>query len=215
MFKIVAFLSLCILFSCSFSDKTTVKLLEKSFDKQYDLVIVPGYPFPGKNWHDVIKIRVWWSKYLFDQGIAKNLIYSGSAVYTPYVEAEIMSLYAQVLGIPKENIFTENTAEHSSENIYYCNDIARKMGFTKVALATDPFQAKLLKKFTRRKVNKDIVLIPIVFDTLRALNPPMYEPIIQFEKAYVEDFISIIERETLLQRLRGTKGKAIDKTRYK
>jgi hypothetical protein len=40
-----------------------------------------------------MKGRVCWSKYMFDKGIAKNVIYSGGAVYSPYCEAEILALY--------------------------------------------------------------------------------------------------------------------------
>ena len=57
----------------------------------------------------------------FDQtmGMAKNVMFSGSAVYTPYYESKIMALYAEAIGIPKERIYIETEAEHSTENIFY------------------------------------------------------------------------------------------------
>jgi hypothetical protein len=87
--------------SCSFSSKTTKRLLEESAEKKYDIVIVPGIPFDSVQWDRVMKGRVYWSKYLYDRGITKNVMYSGSAVYTPYYEAEIMAMYAERSAFPK------------------------------------------------------------------------------------------------------------------
>ena len=113
-------LILCFLFqSCSYSKKAAGKLLEEAKTRSYDVIVVPGVPFNTPNWDRVMKGRVYWSKYLFDLGIAKNIMYSGSSVYTAYNEAQIMALYAAALGIPEKNIFTETHAEHSTENIYY------------------------------------------------------------------------------------------------
>ena len=87
-----------------------------------------------------MRYRVLWSKFLIDKGYANNVIYSGSAVYSPFVESKIMALYGKELGIPEQNIFTEEKAEHSTENLFYSYEIAKQMGFIKIALATDPFQ---------------------------------------------------------------------------
>jgi uncharacterized SAM-binding protein YcdF (DUF218 family) len=200
--------------SCSFSTKKAQDLYIASHDRVYDVIIVPGVPFEDSTWSDVMKLRVYWSKYLYDQGIAKNIIYSGSAVYSPYYEAEIMALYGEALGIPAEHIFTETKAEHSTENVFYSYKKAKKMGFTKIALATDTYQAKMLDKYTRKVIKGDISLIPIVYDTLRALNPAMYNPKIDFEKAYVKNFVSIKEREGFWKRFRGTRGHNIDTLAY-
>jgi len=200
--------------SCSFSSKKATELLVAAQAEKYDLIIVPGVPFEDSTWSDVMKIRVFWSKYLYDQGIAKNIMYSGSAVYSPYYEAEIMALYGEALGIPKENIFTETRAEHSTENVYYSYKKAKKMGFNKIALATDTFQAKMVKRFIKKEMKGDVALIPIVYDTLRALNPKMYDPDIEFVKALDENFVSITEREGFWKRFNGTRGKNIDSTFY-
>jgi len=199
---------------CSFSSQKARELLIQSQHKTYDAIIVPGVPFEGDNWNDIMKIRVYWSKYLYDKGMAKNIIYSGSAVYSPYYEAEIMALYAIELGIPKKHIFTENKAEHSTENVYYSTKKGKKLGFESMALATDPYQAKMLKRFIKNTMDGIIDIIPIVYDTLSALTPVMYDPTIEFSKAYKEDFVSITEREGLWKRLNGTWGNNIDTTYY-
>lgn len=191
---------------CSFSSKTTKRLLDESKNESYDMVVVPGVPLEDGKWSRVMKARIYWAKYLYEKGIAKNIMFSGSAVYSPYVEAEIMSLYAQALGIPKENIYVESKAEHSTENIYYSYIKATQLGFKTVALASDPFQTRMLKKFSRSNVSADVKLIPIVIDTLRMIEPEMIDPVIDIRSAYVENFVSLPERENFFERLRGTMG---------
>ena len=177
-------------------------------NKPYDVIIVPGVPFEDGKWSDIMKARVYWSHYLYEQGIANNVIYSGSSVYSPYVEAEIMSLYGQQLGIPGENIYTETRAEHSTENLYYSYQLAQELGFQTIALATDPFQSFLLE-FFKKKVNSNIRSIPICFKILKQLPRPDVK--IDAELAYVEDFVSLYERENFFQRFTGTLGRRIER----
>ena len=214
--RLIMFLSMIILSACAFSAKSTKRKLQESQQMQYDIIVVPGVPFDtaeGK-WSRTMKARVYWSKYLYDKGIAKNIMYSGSSVYTPYYEGEIMAMYAEAIGIPKEHIYTETKAEHSTENIYYSYKKSKKLGFNKIALATDPFQAKMLTQFTYTKVSTDVGIIPIVFDTLKALEPIMKDPPIDYQKAYNKDFVAITERENFWERLKGTMGNKLDTLAY-
>lgn len=170
----------------------------------FDVVVVPGVPFDTA-WSDVMRARVLWSYYLYKNGYTKNVIYSGSAVYTPFIEARIMALYAIELGIPKEHVFTEEKAEHSTENIYYSYYLAKDLGFNRIALTTDPFQSAMLKSFVKHK-KLDIQVVPANFDTVKtiysnvsiSINPTW---------AKVEQFTALPERETFWKRLRGTMGK--------
>jgi hypothetical protein len=180
----------------------------------YDIVIVPGVPLENGKWSYTMKGRVCWSKYLYDKRITKNVIYSGAAVYSPYCEAEIMALYAEKLGIPKEHIFTETRAEHSTENVYYSYKKARNLGFKRIALASDQFQTKMLRRFTRIKVSKQVGLIPIVSDTLEPITSQMTDPEIDIQKAFKQNFKALPERENFLKRLKGTRGLDIDTTAY-
>lgn len=190
-------------------------MLGASIKNPYDIVIVPGVPFEDSAWSWVMKGRVYWSKYLYDKGITQNVMYSGSAVYTNYIEADIMALYAEKLGIPGGHIYMETHAEHSTENVYYSYKMARKLGFERIALATDPFQAKMLKRFTKKILSPDVGIIPFVADTLEALQPTMIDPEIDYQKAFVKDFTPLPERENWWQRFRGTRGLDIDTTVYK
>lgn len=205
---------LLMLNACSFSAKTTERYFKKASSQSYDMIAVPGVPFNEAGWDSTMKARVYWSKYLYDKGIAKNIMYSGSSVYSPYYEGEIMALYAVAIGIPKENVFTETKAEHSTENLYYVYLKSKKLGFTDIALATDPFQAKQLKRFARVKINKNVGLIPIVFDTLKVMQPYMINPMIDYKQAYNSHFVPIKSRESFWKRLRGTMGKNIDYNAY-
>ncbi|PLW98708.1 MAG: hypothetical protein C0594_18070, partial [Marinilabiliales bacterium] len=131
------------LLCCSYFPVSSRKYFNKAISEApYDAVIVPGVPFNGKKWSVAMKARVYWANYLFKEGITKNVIFSGSAVYSPYVEADIMALYAEEIGIPPQHIICETEAQFSVENLYFSYKLAKERNFEKVALATDPFQAR-------------------------------------------------------------------------
>lgn len=199
---------------CSFSSKVSRKMLEQASKAPYDIVVVPGVPFENGSWSRTMKARVYWAKYLLDKGITKNVMFSGAAVYTPYYEAEIMAIYGAAIGIPKENIFTEIKAEHSTENIFYSFKKAKKLGFERIGLASDPFQTKMLAKFARKKVDAAIGLIPMVIDTLKMLEPQMRDPVIDPTPALVNTFVPLPKREGFWKRFRGTMGKNVDARAY-
>ncbi|MGM0505436.1 MAG: YdcF family protein, partial [Bacteroidota bacterium] len=92
---------LCIFFLTNFNQLNAKTPEIKNKETTYDVIIVPGVPFNDDFWTDVLLGRIYWSHYLYENGITKNIIYSGSAVYTPYIESEIMAMYGRQLGIPK------------------------------------------------------------------------------------------------------------------
>ncbi len=201
-------LCIALLSSCAFSQKKSTALLEEAKAQDpNDAIIVPGVPHDGKSWSSTMEGRVLWAKYLYDQGLTKNIIYSGGAVYSEYSEAKIMAEYGKAMGIPAQHIFTDTLAEHSSENVYYSYRIAKENGFKKVALATDPFQAKQVYPMIK-KLKLPIGLLPIVFDTLKTIDGKP-EPIINPSIAKEDSFVSIKERESLFVRIQGTLGKQI------
>jgi hypothetical protein len=205
-----ALTSLLFQLGCVSFKKRPRRLFQEVVQQQqhFDAIIVPGVPFYKNAWDSTMKSRVIWSYILYKHGYAKNIIYSGGAVYSPYYEDKIMGLYAQQLGVPAEHIFYDTLAEHSTENVFYSYELARKLGFKTIALATDPFQSSLLKSFTRKRFGTPIVHIPFIIDSLQAYNH--IEPAIDPSTAgFVGTFISITKRETFWKRLRGTLGKNI------
>ncbi|HXB45356.1 MAG TPA: YdcF family protein [Puia sp.] len=203
-----------ILSSCFFTERTAVSLLKASSSKTYDMVIVPGVPLENGKWGRMMKARVCWSKYLYDHQIARNIMYSGSSVYTPYYEGKVMALYAVALGIPKEHVFYETRAEHSTENIYYSYKKAKQLGYGTIALASDRFQTKAYERFTQEKVSMGIAILPMVVDTVRMMEPSVRDPVIDCRDAFNKDFVPLKKRESYRERVRGTKGKHIDETLY-
>lgn len=200
--------------SCSFTTKTSQKLYDQAKTKTYDMLVVPGIPLEDTlMWSRVMMGRVYWAKFLYDKGIVKNIMFSGSAVYTPYYEGKVMALYAEALGIPAANVFSEIKAEHSTENLYYSYKKAKKLGFNTVALASDPFQSKQLRSF-RTRLSRSIGIIPFVIDSLKVIEPNFIHPTIDFNKAYMKDFVSIKQRESWWKRLKGTIGWNRDKNAY-
>ena len=184
---------------------------EKTFQKDlvnqpYDVIIVPGFPYNGENWDRTLKMRINWAKFLYEKGYTKNVIFSGSAVATKYIESRVMANYAEAIGIPRKNLFTEEKAEHSTENVYYSYRIARELGFTKIALATDPYQTSYMRKFIRN-FELPVYLLPTVLDTLRILDMP--EPKIDVSNTIQANFVKLSDRENFFQRFRGTMGRYI------
>ncbi|MEI6766162.1 MAG: YdcF family protein [Bacteroidota bacterium] len=198
----------------SFTSGECNVFLKSAQTKTYDVVIVPGVPFEKGKWGAIMKARILWAKYLYDEGIVSNIMFSGAAVYTPYIEGEIMALYAIALGIPREHIFTEIKAEHGTENVHYGFQKSKKMGFSSLALASDPYQSKSLYRFTKQKVSDEIAMLPIVFNILSKIEPFVKEPAIDTSTAYESNWVSIKERMGFFRRFQGTRGLDIDPQAY-
>lgn len=166
----------------------------------YDVIIVPGTPYDSNKVSPLYKARLLWAKNLFEKGIAHNIIFSGAATHSAYVEAQTMKLFADTLGIPAENTFVEGRALHTVENIAYSIELAHQLGFRKIAVATDPFQTLFLKKHlklvgdnTNQGVGT-IALLPFNVDDM----PLFYKasmPRIDATSARVENFVPLAERQ--------------------
>ncbi len=205
---IVVFFIFYFTFSCSLLSRSSKKIFDASINEHptYDCVIIPGIPFNEPAWDKVMLMRVTWAVYLYQKGIVKNIIMSGAAVYTPFKESVIMREYALALGIPAENVFIEDKAEHSTENLWYGYQLAKSLGFNTIALASDPFQTKMLRKFARKQ-QLEVGYLPVIFEILKTL--PHETPIINYEQHRVKEFVALPKRESFFKRFRGTLGKHI------
>jgi hypothetical protein len=181
-----------------------------TINKPYDAIVVPGVPYNAPKWNKIMRDRILWSKFLIEKGYANNIIFSGAAVHSPYVESKIMALYAEALGIPKAKIFTEEQAEHSTENIYYSYYVAKKNGFNNVALASDPYQINNLSGYIK-KHKFCINLLPILYDTITIMKTkePLIDPV---SAAAGQSFKPLRKRESFFKRLHGTMGGRIKYT---
>lgn len=195
-----------VLLQCTFQHYATTSFDEAKKQIPYDVIIVPGVPYEDTSTNIIYKARILWAKHLYDSGYTRNIMFSGSAVYTPYIESRTMKLYAEALGIPKENLYTEEKAEHSSENVYYSWKLAKSLGFKKIALATDPYQSGLLRGLIREHT-PGVMSLPIRFETIDARNKTL--PPIDPSSAHVDSFIALPEREGFWERFQGTMGKRV------
>ena len=186
--------------------------LHSENNKTFDAIVVPGIPYDGNSWDSLMKARVLWSYSLYKNGIARNIIYSGDAVYSPYRESSVMGKYAQELGIPKENIFYDTLAQHSTENVYYSYLLAKQLGFKTIALATDPFQAFMLRGYSKKRFGTPVYHLPFVIDTIKAYSH--LKPVIDATDLKVENFVPITEQLSFFKRFKGTMGKDIDFDQY-
>ncbi len=104
----------------------------------FDVVIIPGCPSDDNGALTRCQMsRALWAARLWDLGWAKHFITSGSAVYSPYIEAEALAAALTALGVPADRIYLETNALHTDENLYYSLRIARALGFATVAVASD------------------------------------------------------------------------------
>ena len=177
--------------------------------KPVDVIIVPGLPLYGGKWDTLLKARIIWSDFLIKKGIATNVLYSGNAVYTVWKEGPSMALYATQLGIKNENILIDTIAEHSTENLYYGYLQAKQKGYKTIAVATDPFQCELLRKFAKKNFKEEIYFLPIIYDSIR--QQMKVELTIDTTLTKATHFIPLEQRQDYKERLNGTRGKHIKK----
>ena len=110
--------------------------------KPFDAVIVPGCPTQADGGLTLsLQRRAVWAALLWDRRQAEHFITSGSAVQTPFVEAEALAAALTALGVPAERIYLEPHALHTEENIYNSLRIAQKMGWSQLGVASDRGQA--------------------------------------------------------------------------
>src|SRR6266850_3366391 len=192
---------------CSVKRYTNQAYEQAKKDRPFDVVIVPGVPYETESTNNVMTMRIFWAKHLYDSGFTRNIIFSGSAVSSPYIEGIAMKIIADTLGIPGNHTFSETKAEHSTENAYYGWKLARSLGFKKIALATDPFQSRTLESFIK-KYCPEMKSVPVVLSVLNPGDKTL--PKIDARGAYVKDFVPLSKREGFWERLRGTRGKRVE-----
>ena len=214
-FPILIGLSFCaILNSCAYFSRKYYTNPEQLYDSltatdRYDAIIVPGFPHFKDSTTLVIYQRVNWAVYLYQKGITQNIIFSGGAVHTPFVESKIMALYAEKMGVPPEHIFIEDQAEHSTENVYYSSRLGMRNGFERFAVATDVVQSSFLYSINNHRFEMEVDFLPIVMDSLNKYAQAL--PYIAQDSALQVDFVPLKERESFLKRLWGTRGQQVKK----
>jgi len=198
-------LSLAFVLYIHFSSKRYVEI--SSEKAPFDVAIVPGVPYDGVAWSKIMRLRVLWAKHLFDTGKVKNLIFSGSAVYTPYVESEVMAAYAKALNIPDSVIFMEKRAEHSTENMYFSLKMADSLDFETIVVTTDAAQSKLLSSFESIHENR-VDFWPVRYGDRSKIE--WSDPAVDCSDLRISNFEALPDREDFFTRFQGTLGRRVE-----
>ncbi len=173
----------------------------------YDAIIIPGLPYePGKQ-NTLYKARMLWAKALYNKGMARNIIFSGGAVHTCWQEGTVMKIIADSMGIPAEHTFAELRAEHSNQNVFYGYKMARQLGFTKVAVATDQFQDFFLSSYITNNLPQ-VARLPLSVDSFPAYNK-MQLPHVDVTCARVDNFIPLSQRKSRWERWKTSNSSEI------
>lgn len=208
-FFLIAVCALCFS-SCFFMGPSPRKRLQKIGEfKPLDVAIVPGLPLYQGQWDTLLKTRMLWSEFLIKKGYVKNVLYSGNAVYTPWVEGSSMALIARELGIDTAYILIDTIAEHSTENLYYGYLLAKQKGYQHIAIATDPFQCAMLHKFAKKNFEEEIHFLPVIYDSIKARTG--VEVRIDTTLTKKKWFKPLEARQGYKERMKGTRGKGIKK----
>jgi hypothetical protein len=130
--------------------------------RPFDVALVPGCPTnadgtPSRcQWR-----RVMWAAALYHRGSVRRVMPSGAAVHNPFGEARTMAAALRAVGVPPEAIVLETQALHTDQNAGYAIQIARRLGFARVAVATEDLQALAIHNMGERW---GVRLVPIPLD---------------------------------------------------
>lgn len=104
----------------------------------FDAAIVLGCPtLPDGHLSRCQVSRAVWAAELYRRGVVDRFITSGSAVHTPWVEAEALAAAMEALGVPADHIYLETEALHTDENIYNGLRLADSLGLRRVAVVSN------------------------------------------------------------------------------
>jgi uncharacterized SAM-binding protein YcdF (DUF218 family) len=128
-----------ILFICLLST-ATCWLVGEDVPRRADVIVVlgcrvnaDGSPSP------MMQRRVMKAVELFNQKYAAKLLFTGGAVTSDYKESEVMSQYAQGLGVPSSAIELESYARSTIENAKNTDAIMKLRGWHSAIVVTSTF----------------------------------------------------------------------------
>lgn len=169
----------------------------------FDAVIVPGCPSEADGSPSFCQLgRAGQAALLWRRGWTTHFIVSGSAVHSPYVEAEAIAQAMTVLGVPPERIVLERDALHSDENVYYSMRIAEQLGLDKLAIASnEPMGSWMCGLMTSwghacSSIDMDV-------PALRAFMPPFESRLHALRAPRVVNWEPLDEREARIAKITG------------
>lgn len=114
-----------------------------SSSSQFDIIIVLGNPANDScKPAPMMRERVNAGVELFKKGWANKLLFTGNAVGSRCIEADVMADYAISLGIPDSCIIREKFAENTYQNAQYSVEYLVKSNLRKAVIVTSKFHIK-------------------------------------------------------------------------
>jgi hypothetical protein len=169
--------------------------------RPFDVVIVPGCPSePDGSLSRCQMARAVWASQLWQNGWAKHFITSGSAVYTPFVEAEALAAALVVLGVPADRIYLEPNALHTDENMVYSLEILKRLGFHSVAVASN---SAALDCLMLRDWGQDCHAYELDLSWVKARHRALGNPLERVRSRPAAQFTPLAERERQIARATG------------
>lgn len=98
---------------------------------------------------------------LFRQGYARYFLISGGQLYWNITYAEVMSLHAQALGIPKPAILIEDRSVSTYENAVFSLPILKSRGVHSIILVTSPTHSRRAKRTFESVFDKSGISVSI------------------------------------------------------
>lgn len=108
-----------------------------------DVIIVPGHPANADGSPSPAMLeQVALAAQLYQASLARSLLFTGGAVHTMHVEAQVMAELAARLGVPVAAIVVETQARDTFENARYCRQIMQARGWQDAIVVTAPYHVR-------------------------------------------------------------------------
>ncbi|MDB4970368.1 MAG: hypothetical protein JWN44_6057 [Myxococcales bacterium] len=168
----------------------------------FDAVIVPGCPSEEDGSLSLCQMsRAVWASILWQRGVAGAFITSGGAVHSRYVEAEAIAAGMTALGVPAERIWIEPNALHTDENMYYSLQIARALGFRRLAVASQKGHAAWSCRMLEDWGQTACGAFSVDYDAVRAAGAMPRLKAVRTEPA--RTWITLVDRERVIAAATG------------
>ena len=107
--------------------------------KHSDVIVVLGCSAnkdgtPGS----MMRARVLSAVKLFKEGWAPQIMFTGSAAHTQFVEANVMAGLAKSEGVPADKIILETKARNTAENAFFSYQLMKERGLNSAVIVTSP-----------------------------------------------------------------------------
>jgi uncharacterized SAM-binding protein YcdF (DUF218 family) len=110
---------------------------------QFDVIIVLGNPATSDGSpSEVMRQRVLKAVELFRTGRAKYILFTGSAVYNQFVEADVMADLARSVGIPDSALVKDPKARNTHQNLFNATEIMLENQWNSALVVTSSYHVK-------------------------------------------------------------------------